>query len=69
MKVDKAVQFDSNDREKDAQLIFTLASKDAQKHLSNLSSLMEYLTNEEFLNQLEQSTSIDELKELLRMYS
>lgn len=62
MKVDEPVYFDEEDKTKNAQLFFTLAAVDNDKHLDNMTRLMELLMNEEVVEELKQTSSIDDLK-------
>ena len=64
MKVNKPVKF-SESEEHDAQLFFVLASTDNSKHLNNLSSLVEFLGDEETVDKLLKSTCKDDLQKLL----
>lgn len=52
MKVEKPVQFDKNDREKDAQLFFTLAAIDDESHLKNMMQLAEMLMDQNLIDDL-----------------
>lgn len=52
MKVETPVQFDREDREKDARLFFVFASENHEQHLANMMSLSEMLMNEEIVNEL-----------------
>lgn len=62
MKVKKAVDFDENDPDKKARLFFSLAAVDHEEHLENIQQLMETLSNEEYVNELLQADTIDELR-------
>lgn len=64
MKTNKPVKFSDSD-EHDAQLFFVLASTDNSKHLNNLSSLVEFLGNEENVEKLLHSTCGEDLKKLI----
>lgn len=52
MKVETPVQFDVEDREKDARLFFVFASENHEQHLANMVSLSEMLMNEEIVEEL-----------------
>ena len=52
MKVEKPVVFDENDREKDAQIFFTLAAVDNDSHLQNMMQLAEMLMDENICTEL-----------------
>lgn len=51
--------------EKPAKLFFTLAAKDADAHLENISQLTDLLTDEEMVEKLKAVQSLAELKELI----
>ena len=51
MKTNKPVKFSDSD-EHDAQLFFVLASTDNEKHLNNLSGLVEFLSDEQNVEKL-----------------
>lgn len=69
MKLNKPIAFDENDRELDAQLFFTLASQNPEKHLENLTALTEILCNEDLLEELKKINNIDELNSLVNKYN
>lgn len=52
MKVEKAVEFDKDDRGKDARLFFTLVSTNHEEHLTNIMELSETLMNDDLLKDL-----------------
>ncbi|WP_028125528.1 PTS sugar transporter subunit IIA [Eremococcus coleocola] len=54
-----------NNEEKNAKLFFTLAAKDSDHHLNNITQLMELLSDEDLLEKLKDVNSIDELKVIL----
>ncbi|MPQ44258.1 PTS sugar transporter subunit IIA [Clostridium tarantellae] len=64
MKTEKPIHFSDSD-EHDAKLFFVLASTDSDKHLKNLSSLVEIISNEETVEKLLMCSSEEDLKELL----
>lgn len=66
MKVNKPVKFDENDREKDAQLFFMVASENSQKHLQNIQNLCEIFENEKLLETLSQVTTKEQLVDLIK---
>lgn len=68
MKLNKPVQFDPDDPEKDAQLFFTLASCNPEQHLSNMSRLSEMLMNEELVEALAKANTPEDLLELQKKY-
>lgn len=60
-KFEKPVQFDPDDREKDATLFFTLAAADDEKHLENMRQLFTILSDEQILQRLLQVKSEQDL--------
>lgn len=69
MKVDEPVYFDAEDPSKNAQLFFTLAAVDSDKHLENMTKLMELLMNDEVVEELKHTHSIEDLKEVAHKHS
>jgi PTS system ascorbate-specific IIA component len=63
MKTNKPVHF-SDDPEHDAQLFFVLASTDNEKHLANLSELVDFLEDETTVNKLLNAQCFDDIKDL-----
>ncbi|MDY3006704.1 PTS sugar transporter subunit IIA [Anaerococcus porci] len=61
MKVNKAVCFDEDDRDKDACIFFTIASENPDKHLENISEISEILGRDEIIDALEKVENIDDL--------
>ncbi len=61
MKVEKAVVFEEDNREKDAQLFFALAALDANQHLENITQLSELLMNEDVVEALKYAKNKDDL--------
>jgi ascorbate PTS system EIIA or EIIAB component len=61
MKVEQAVHF-SDSPEHDARLLFVVASVDSDSHLDMLQSLVEEISDEEFLAGLLEIRNLDELK-------
>lgn len=68
MKVQEAVQFSKDDREKDAKLFFTIASVNHDEHLQNLTQLANMLSNEEVVNDLIKINSLEGLKSIALKY-
>ena len=68
MKMETPVSFEPGDPEKDAQLFFTLASCNPEKHLDNMSRLSEMLMNEELLEALKEARTPEDLLELQKRY-
>lgn len=66
MKINKPVYFDE---EKYAQLFFTLAAVDNDKHFENMAKLMELLMNEEVVEKLYNIHNVQELETLAKEYS
>lgn len=64
MKVDEPVYFDEEDETRNAQLFFTLAAVDNDKHLENMTKLMELLMNDEVVEELKQTHSLEDLKKV-----
>lgn len=64
MKVDEPVYFDDEDPTKNAQLFFTLAAVDNDKHLENMTKLMDLLMNDEVVEELKHTYSVDDLKQV-----
>ena len=64
MKVNKAVVFDEDDRDKDAKLFFTVASVDPEKHLENIGKLSEILCDEDVIAALEKVENLEDLKKV-----
>ena len=68
MKVNEAVAFDANDREKDARLFFTLASQNHEQHLENMSMLATMLDNEALIAELLTAQNINDLRAIAAKY-
>ena len=68
MKVNEAVAFDVNDREKDARLFFTLASQNHEQHLENMSMLATMLDNEVLIAELLTAQNINDLRAIAAKY-
>ncbi|MDO5718524.1 MAG: PTS sugar transporter subunit IIA [Tissierellia bacterium] len=69
MIVREPVQFDKDDREKDAKIFFTIASENNEKHLENLMQLSDMLTNQDLIDDLLNTQDIDQLREVAKKYS
>lgn len=69
MKVEQPVEFDPDDRDKDATVFFTLASVNSDQHLANMRQLFKMLTNEELCSDLLQVKSPEDLLALDEKYS
>ena len=68
MKLDKPVSFDPEDPEKDAQLFFTLASRNPEQHMNNMVRLSELLMNEEVVAALLKAETPEDLLEIQKQY-
>ncbi len=69
MKVERAVEFNKDDRAKDAKLFFTIASVNHEEHLKNLTQLANMLTNEELVRDLLKVKSPEGLKLIACKYN
>lgn len=56
-RVAQPVQFDADDRDKDAQIFFTLCDTDPESHFANMQRLYAVLTDEAVLERLKAATS------------
>ncbi len=68
MKLEKAVSFDENDREKDAMLFFTVASCNPEQHMNNIVKLAGIFENEPLINELLEAKDSDDLLRLQEKY-
>ena len=64
MKTRRKVHF-SDSPEHDARLFFVLASVDSDSHMDMLQSLVEEISDEDFLASLVEADNVDELKNLI----
>ena len=55
---------DNNGEEKEARLFFTLAAKNSDEHLKNIVRLTELLSNERLVEELLQTSSVEEYNSL-----
>lgn len=62
MVTKQVVSFEEGNPEKDARLFFVLAAKDADEHMANLVRLVDMLSDEEYVEKLLQTKSVEELK-------
>lgn len=69
MKTKNIVQFDPNDREKDARLFFTIASQDHNQHLENISALATMLDNEALIDDLLAVDDEESLRKICKKYN
>ena len=69
MKVEKPVAFDSDDRDKDARLFFTIASENPDEHLHNISQLSDILCNEDILEELNMARNAEDLSNIQKKYN
>lgn len=68
MKVEKPVQFDKNNRERDAQLFFVIASENENQHINNIMMLSTLLSNESLVEELEEVRNDEDLITLINKY-
>lgn len=68
MKLEKPVSFEEGNSEKDAQLFFTLASRDPNQHLDNMTKLSEILMNEAIVEALIKATTKEDLLKIQKTY-
>lgn len=68
MKVDESVDFDPEDPDKKAQLFFSLAAVDHEKHIENIQQLMDTLMNEEIVDALLKVKNFEDLKNVAETY-
>lgn len=69
MKVEEAVVFDENDKEKNARLFFTLVSTNHEEHLANMIELSETLMNEDLVKDLLNVKCDEDFIEVAKKYS
>jgi PTS system ascorbate-specific IIA component len=68
MKTEKPVHFDLEDPERDARLFFTLVSANHDEHLENMMALSTMLMNEEIVEELLLSKSVEDLAAIADKY-
>ena len=68
MKVEEEVDFDPEDPDKKANLFFSLAATDHEKHMHNIQSLMDTLMNEEIVEALMKATTKEDLLAIAEKY-
>jgi len=68
MKLKNPVSFEPGNPEMDAQVFFTLASCNPDKHLENMSNLSEILMNEELVDELKNAETADDLLRIHEKY-
>lgn len=64
MKLKQPTEFDPEDREKDAQIFFTIASENHEQHLSNISRLADMLCMEGFVEALLEAEKEEDLRRI-----
>lgn len=64
MKTVEPVHFEPGNPEKDAYLFFTLAANNPEKHLKNIQLIATELSDEDVVNKLMKSNSVEDLKEV-----
>ncbi|MDD6365849.1 MAG: PTS sugar transporter subunit IIA, partial [Stecheria intestinalis] len=69
MKLAKPVSFDDQDPEKYADLFFTIASENAEKHLEEMQQLAALLTDDAVVEDLHKVTSEADLEALGEKYN
>lgn len=69
MKTEEPVHFEENNPEKDARLFFCLASNDHAAHIKNMEKLCLVLLNQDFVKDLQNVHSVEELLALDEKYS
>lgn len=69
MKVEEPVEFDKEDRDKDAKLFFTIASENHEKHLENLTKLAEMLADQNIVDELLEVSNLKELELVVLKYN
>lgn len=67
-KFDEPIIFDEEDDSKFATLFFTLAAKNEDEHMENISNLSNLLMDEEILEQLFEVNNLEEFKALAIKY-
>ncbi|WP_314063657.1 PTS sugar transporter subunit IIA [uncultured Vagococcus sp.] len=68
-KMKEPVVFNDQDAEKNASLFFTLAAKNPEEHIQNISNLSEMLMTEGLIGALEATDNLDEFQEVMRQFS
>lgn len=69
MKVEKPVEFEPGNPDRNARLFFTLASKDPDQHLENMGKLAEILGNEAMVADLLKAKNVEDLLAVDAKYS
>lgn len=64
-KFNEAVSFDESDPDKSGKLFFTLAAKDADAHLENISKLMDMLMTEGLIEALSEVNNMSDYVEVM----
>ena len=65
LKLEEPVDFSNDQQERPVTLLFCLAATDSTSHLEALSELTKLLVNEDSFNQLKNSTTVEQVRELL----
>jgi len=65
LKLEEPVDFSNDQQERPVTLLFCLAATDSTSHLEALSELTQLLVNEDTFNQLKNSTTVEQVRELL----
>jgi Phosphotransferase system mannitol/fructose-specific IIA domain (Ntr-type) len=61
------VSFESGNSDKDAQLFFTIAAKNPEEHMENISALSELLMEEGMIDKLLAAKSLDDIRQLVKV--
>lgn len=65
LKLEEPVDFSNDQQERPVTVLFCLAATDSTSHLEALSELTQLLVNEDTFNQLKNSTTVEQVRELL----
>lgn len=68
-KMKEPVVFDETDVEKNASLFFTLAAKNPEEHIQNISNLSEMLMTEGLIEALEKTSNLTEFEQVMQQFS
>lgn len=67
-KMQSPVLFDDKTEDKEATLFFTLAAKNTEEHLANITKLSELLMTEGLIEKLVATSSIEDYEQVMREY-
>lgn len=68
-KMQKPIQFESEEEDKTAILFFTLAAKNAEEHMENIQNLSELLMTEGLIESLASTNSIEDYQAVMNEYN